>query len=214
MAAERRPRLFSYVVARDFGFAPNPFEGVCTLATCKAFIRSAARVGDWVIGTGSKSLGLEGRLVYAMRVTEKLTYDDYWDDERFRAKRPNLRGSLKQAFGDNVYHHDGPGGPWTMVNSHHSLLDGTPNTANITSDTRADGVLISDDFVYWGANGPVVPDTFRNFKGDDIVMHGRGHRSVFEPALVKRTIQWLETFDERGCVGTPEAWASGREYRR
>ena len=28
-------RLHSYVVARDYGFAPNPFLGVCTLATCK-----------------------------------------------------------------------------------------------------------------------------------------------------------------------------------
>src|SRR5712671_5339411 len=32
-------RLYSYVVARDFGFAPNPFFGVCTLATCKPDIR-------------------------------------------------------------------------------------------------------------------------------------------------------------------------------
>lgn len=214
MAVERRPRLFSYVVARDFGFAPNPFGGVCTLATCKASIRSAARVGDWVIGTGSKSLGLEGRLVYAMRVTEKLTYNDYWNDKRFRAKRPNLRGSLKQAFGDNVYHYDGPNGPWMMMNSHHSFVDGTPNTDNITSDTRADAVLISDDFVYWGAYGPTIPEALRNFEGDDIVKSGRGHRSVFEPALVKRAIRWLEAIGERGYAGAPEAWASGREYRR
>lgn len=26
---------YSYVVARDFGFAPNPFNGFLTLATCK-----------------------------------------------------------------------------------------------------------------------------------------------------------------------------------
>ena len=27
--------LFSYVVARDTGFAPNPSGGYCTLANCK-----------------------------------------------------------------------------------------------------------------------------------------------------------------------------------
>lgn len=31
--------LYSYVVAHDFGFAPNPFDGLCTLATCKPDIR-------------------------------------------------------------------------------------------------------------------------------------------------------------------------------
>lgn len=43
-------KLYSYVVARDFGFAPNPFHGYCTLATCKPDIRATASVGDWVIG--------------------------------------------------------------------------------------------------------------------------------------------------------------------
>jgi hypothetical protein len=67
-------RLFSYVVARDYGFAPNPFFGFCTLATCKPKIRAAAALGDWIVGTGSCAYGLEGRLVYAMRVTEVLTF--------------------------------------------------------------------------------------------------------------------------------------------
>jgi hypothetical protein len=43
-------------VARDYGFAPNPFFGVCTLATCKPKIRKAAAIGDWVVGTGSSRL--------------------------------------------------------------------------------------------------------------------------------------------------------------
>src|SRR5712692_10528871 len=47
-------KLYSYVVARDYGFAPNPFFGFCTLATCKPEIRKAAAIDDWVIGTGSK----------------------------------------------------------------------------------------------------------------------------------------------------------------
>jgi len=29
------PRLFSYVVDHDYGFAPNPSGGFCTLAKCK-----------------------------------------------------------------------------------------------------------------------------------------------------------------------------------
>lgn len=44
--------LYSYVVAHDFGFAPNPFDGLCTLATCKPDIRKKAAVGDYIVGTG------------------------------------------------------------------------------------------------------------------------------------------------------------------
>lgn len=41
---------YSYIVARDYGFAPNPFYGICTLATCKPIIRKHCEVGDYVIG--------------------------------------------------------------------------------------------------------------------------------------------------------------------
>jgi len=45
--------VFSCVVRRDSGFAPNPFEGHCTIATCEPQIRRIASVGDCVLGTGS-----------------------------------------------------------------------------------------------------------------------------------------------------------------
>src|SRR5260370_27588907 len=83
-------KLHSYVVARDFGFAPNPFFGFCTLATCKPNIRSVAQIGDWVVGTGSKTRKREKHVVYAMRVTGVQTFEEYWADPRFQIKRPNL----------------------------------------------------------------------------------------------------------------------------
>lgn len=50
-------RLYVYVVTHDTGFAPNPFHGYCTLATCKPHIRGRAEAGDWVIGLGSTQNG-------------------------------------------------------------------------------------------------------------------------------------------------------------
>ena len=61
-------RLHTYVVATDLGLAPNSFHGVCTLAVCKPKIRRTSRVGDWILGTGSKTRGRQGRVVYAMQV--------------------------------------------------------------------------------------------------------------------------------------------------
>ena len=134
-------RLFSYVVARDYGFAPNPFFGVCTLATCKPSIRQSATVADWVVGSGSRSRGQGRQLVFAMRVTEIISFNDYWRAERYQCKKPNLAGSRKQAFGDNIYHQD-RNGQWSQADSHHSFMDGVPNENNIKRDTGIDRILL------------------------------------------------------------------------
>lgn len=197
--------MHSYVVARDYGFAPNPFYGFCTLATCKPKIRGSATVGDWIVGTGSKSQDRQGRIVYAMRVSETMSFSGYWKDERFRNKRPNLRGSKKQAFGDNIYHKDTKTGHWCQEDSHHSHPDGTPNNNNINHDTQTDRVLISDDYVYWGGNGPVIPKRFRNFKGFDLC-GGRGHKNSFPEELIAEFVAWLRTRGEKGFCGSPLDW--------
>jgi hypothetical protein len=198
-------RLYSYVVARDFGFAPNPFYGFCTLATCKPDIRKTAQAGDWVIGTGSKSNGREGHLVFAMRVSEAMTFDQYWADPRFESKRPSLHGSLKQAFGDNIYHHKGGGG-WSQENSHHSMHDGSTNSENVEHDTRTDRVLISDHFAYWGGQGPDIPAEFRDWDGVDVCLGRQGHRCNFPEELVEQFVQWLEGPGMSGYVGRPGKW--------
>lgn len=88
------PKIYSYVVEHDDGFAPNPQGRLCTLARCK-FSRSnrpniveLAQEGDWIIGTGGanlrKSAG-HGKLIYAMRVTEKISLEEYF--ERYGGKR-------------------------------------------------------------------------------------------------------------------------------
>ena len=76
--------LYIYVVARDFGFAPNPFHGYCTLATCKPGIRNSASIDDWIMGVGGSRLNATGRCIYLMKVTEIINYNDYWKDERFK----------------------------------------------------------------------------------------------------------------------------------
>ena len=139
--------LFAYTVADDIGFAPNPFHGCCTLATCKPILRHAANLGDWVVGIGSITKHQGGKLVYAMRVQEKLSFDKYWNSSRFRKKRPQRSGSLKQRYGDNVYHHGEEGG-WIQEDCRHSLEDGTPNPDHVRRDTTYSEVLVSREFVY------------------------------------------------------------------
>lgn len=199
-------QLFSYVVARDFGFAPNPFFNVCTLATCKPSIRRLAHQGDWIVGTGAASRKRGGYLVFAMKVEETATFDQYWNDQRFQLKKPNLRGSKKVAFGDNIYSRDLKNGSWHQLNSHHSFADGSSNPANIANDTQTDRVLLGTDFIYWGGSGPKIPDRFRNFRGVDI-RAGRGHKSKFPDELVTSFVEWLRTTGASGYMGMPLEWA-------
>ncbi|HLQ12534.1 MAG TPA: hypothetical protein VK130_04715 [Steroidobacteraceae bacterium] len=193
-------RLYSYVVARDFGFAPNPFFGVCTLATCKPDIRKGANVDDWVIGTGSQRRGRGNRIVFGMRITEYMTFTGYWSDPRFKGKKPYLAGSKKLAYGDNIYFK--ANGRWRQENSHHSLSTGKPNSANVIHDTRVDRVLISSDFIYWGGDGPAIPPSLRRVR-----KRGPGHRSDFDEAFIAKIISWLRSFPEGGYIGAPLDWS-------
>ena len=89
--------MFSYKLDHDYGLAPNPFGGYCTLAVCKSAIRSNKnlQIGDWIIGTGSAKLKNLYHLIYAMRLEEKITFQNYWEDERFQYKKPkSQRGIL------------------------------------------------------------------------------------------------------------------------
>lgn len=72
-------KLYTYIITRDYGFAPNPFYGCCTLATCKPRIRKAAQKDDWIIGFGSLANDsmLKNKIIFAMRVDGKMTFDEY-----------------------------------------------------------------------------------------------------------------------------------------
>jgi hypothetical protein len=98
----RSPQLFSYIVDHDTGYAPNPFDKLCTLAGCK-FCKNAhsrsrskpkrknivelAEAGDWIVGLGgsSKRSSGPGTLVYAMKVKEAIRLRDYCQQHKKRA---------------------------------------------------------------------------------------------------------------------------------
>ena len=200
-------RLHSYRVARDYGFAPNPFHGFCTLATCKPSIRKTARVGDWIVGTGSKVRSRENHIVFAMHVAEKLTFDEYWSDSRFIDKRPNRSASLKYAYGDNIYHRDADKKRWIQEDSHHSYDDGRPNENNIRRDTSTDQVLVSTCFYYWGGSGPPIPCRFLGSEEYDIRVPRRGHTNSFPKPFIDEFINWIKSnYESSRCFGKPLDW--------
>jgi Nucleotide modification associated domain 2 len=198
-------QVFSYKIARDYGFAPNPFHGVCTLATCKPQIRTSARLGDIIVGCGCSGNGLAGQVICILRVSGKCSFQEFWGNPRFAIKRPFFNGSLCRAYGDNIYHQDAEG-RWIQEKSHHSFADGTVNEGNLLTDTGSDNILWSDDFAYFGRAAPPIPRHLRAFDGDDLYPTGRSYRVHFSAGLVAAVDAWFRALPVRGRLGRPVAW--------
>lgn len=199
--------MYSYIITRDFGFAPNPFGEFCTLATCKPSIRKAAQVGDWIIATGPKTFyNKAGYLFFAMKVEEKLSFNEYWEDDRFQYKKPTFNGSLKQCYGDNIYYFNKELNAWHQQDSHHSLEEGKINKRNLKNDTRAPYVLISKHFYYFGRANVLMPVAFK----DKVRQKSRFPLfKTVETKSAKMLIHWLETTFDIGIMDEPMEFANG-----
>jgi Nucleotide modification associated domain 2 len=196
-------RLFTYCIPYDDGAAPNPFWGLCSLVICKPRIRGAAEVGDWVAGTGSRhvpGLGdLSGHLVYAMKVTDKLTlaeYDSYCRTRNLK-KIPAMRHlDPKRRLGDCIYDYstDPP-----------IQRPGPHRPANMAVDIGGHYALLSSHFFYFGANSVPIPDELKG-----IVKQGQGHRSNMNAEYLDRFVSWLEGPGiASGIHGQPQLFNGG-----
>ncbi len=206
--------LFSYRVRWDDGAAPNPFGERCTLVICKPGIRRIAEVGDWIAGTGAITSGLpdaENRLVYAMRVTRKLTMADYdaWTHKRMPIKVPNLGSSDQRRWvGDSIY---------DFSTDPPRQRAGVHTEANRETDLGGTHALLSDDFVYFGRNAVWLPKDLL-----PIVKAGQGHKSRSNEPYVTRFAEWVRSLDSGAgtvagdpimwplTLGEPSACAAGR----
>ncbi|MGD8780536.1 MAG: hypothetical protein PVH88_16405 [Ignavibacteria bacterium] len=197
-------RYYSYVVSRDYGFAPNPFGKFCTLATCKQRIRKSAKVGDWIFGITSRKLN--NRLLYAMKVDDKLSYNDYWNDPRFQYKKPVMNGSLKQMYGDNIYFYNEEKKLWHQENSHHSLDNGDINNLNLERDTSGQFALVSQHFYYFGSDAVKIPRSTK-----DAIVIGIGYKIV-ENKKGKNLVNWLSNNYELGYHADPISFTEFERY--
>lgn len=160
-------KLYSYVMTHDSGFAPNPFFGYLTLATCMADIRRTKSVGDWVAGFAGKTLVRKCRaldvpilhhgLIYLMQIDEIRSLDEYFHDPRFQQKKaiPLGTNDITMERGDNIYQSDGMGNFSQLENDNH-------DEGELLKDTKGKNVLIAKQFYYFGRNCPVPAATWRS----------------------------------------------------
>jgi len=197
---------YSYKITRDYGFAPNPFFGYCTLACCKPHIRERANVGDWIIGTGAVENNLLYHLIFLMKITEKFTFEEYWNDARFQRKKPVLNGSLKQIHGDNIYYKEED--IWHQMDSHHSYYGGMVNENNLKQDLSGKYVLASNEFIYLGDNYFKIPEEYKELCPNT---RQRDYIKIKNEKLAKEFIDGLKDKFHLGIKGFPINW---REYNQ
>lgn len=198
--------LFVYKITRDYGFAPNPFWGYCTLATCKPNIRERCLEGDAIAGFSSNKKDEQCKLICFMKVTESMSFDEYWGDARFQKKKPVFAQQIQEYYGDNIYHHDDKG-VWIQENSHHSREGGAVNTKNLLHDTRINRVLISEKYWYFGENAIILPVEFK-----DLIPYWRDYKK-FDVATEKKLEDFLEKNYQVGIGGKPARWINS-EFER
>lgn len=172
-------RFFSYVVTHDSGFAPNPYGGVLTLATCKPRIRLTARSGDWILGTGSVAAVGSNRLVFAARISEVVSIETYGTDSRFDFKRPSLTGEPWKRDGDNIYIRKNDGTWVQRRNPHHF-------TEDMAHDLSGRNVLVCTYFWYFGRSAPNIPTRLH-----DVAKRGPGHKFIEDRARCLAVLRWL-----------------------
>ncbi len=187
---ERQPSLFSYIVAADHGFAPNPFGGICTLSCYKPRLRHNANYHDWVIGTAPPST--KERLIYAMQVERALTFDIYWNSKEYELKKPGKTNGC----GDNIYHEGLKGEfiqePSIFRTSH-----------DVKKDTSVNRVLIAKTFYYFGQEAPVIPKKFNAILQTVVQGHKRIKPDTAQYGLVTAFLLWLQENFQPGIHGDP-----------
>lgn len=193
-------KLCSYVVVYDFGFAPNPFWGLCTLAACTPNHQGLRlQDGDWLLGNTSAKKGHE--LIYAMRVSEVLDFDKYYRDPRFEKKKASAV-DWQHSCGDNIYFRDEKG----------QLDQGTAffhdNPKDFKKDTRYPRVFVSDHFFYFGENAREFPGEYAS-----LIQSRQGCRYADNAEIALDFVNWLERMYPPGIHGQPRDRHKNPRYR-
>ena len=208
-------KIYSYVIKEDRGLSPNPFWDYCTLAIDQPLIRQIAQVGDWVVGLRETSKEIENHtLVFAMQITEKLTYEEYWKNPRFSGKIPDFTiEDHIQTLGDNIYKPiDGDFEQVFSWRSKEHFATEEEWLKQKKEDLQGKYVLISDRkyYYYFGKESIKLP----SIELTDILYCDIGHKCIADPEVPQEFLDFIEDLKQHkkvGFIAQPEIWPKDDE---
>ncbi len=197
--ADIEMKLYSHVIKHDTGLAPNPFHGYCTSALCTPSHKNARlKKGDWLIGNSPRKDG--NRLVYAMRISEVLSMNQYFHDGRFERKKPKPEGAPEEQCGDNIYYQDKEA-QWRRLPSRFH-----DNPESLRQDP-GHPVFVAEHFYYFGCRRVAIPDELAGVICGGIGIHDKSD-------LADGFVTWLEDSHQPGVLGKPRDMPDHARSRR
>ena len=215
-------KIASYRLTYDTGFAPNPFHGVLTLATCTPnHKRANLQKGDYIVGFESNSLrderqkaGLcpqkDNLLIYVAEVSETLGLNEYFNDPRFNKKKYKKSKCWKLRRGDNVYYKTDNTWKWLRGHTHDDKSIDFFNKSDLTKlkestgnviyqDIYGNKVFVCKNFTYFGDKCQEFDKRFL-----DCIVKKQGMKYCYETdAGFKDFKNYLDRLIGKGRIGNP-----------
>jgi hypothetical protein len=198
-------RIYFYKLTVDAGAAPCVERGMLSLAICKPMMRSSAEVDDLIFGFTANSLDPQNRVIYAARITKKLSNGEYYEGNKFTSRHDciyTLQSGRYVRRGGAKFH-DKPSDLTHDLGSH-------PEYA------RAN-VLLSTDFRYLGVTGTDGYKSMYKLIRKAVESLGRGQRVNLTPELREQFLamkKWLWGKSESKVLGRPTDAPSGSSCHR
>jgi len=143
--------------------------------------------GNWLIGHSPKEDGR--RLVYTMLISEVLSMDQYFQDDRFECKKPKPSGTPEEQCGDNIYYKYTD--QWKRLPSRfHNHCD------NFIQDIDRK-VFVAECFYYFGCRRLTIPDDL-----EGVIQHRQGVHYTTDH-LADHFVAWLKAHFKPGILGMP-----------
>lgn len=176
-------------------------------------IRKHADLNDVIIGiagSGKRGLGrYHPQLIYWMRVDEILTFDEYWNDPRFKRKRPQIPGPKMNMVGDRTYRHERGAPDWSFDTSMHFIASAPQiDGGHVVNDTKVDRVLLTKYYTYWGRLGPKVPNHLL-----PLFPVRRGQKCTRDGELLAQLHDFIGLAHPMQLAGEPADWDNRRYFK-
>ena len=192
-------KLYSYCLRSDNGAAPNPYWNICTLVICKPSIRRTAEIGDWIVGLGSANspIGdISNYVVYAMKVTSKLTMNEYDQFCKISLpnKIPNWRSQdYRLRMGDCIYDYG--------TGEHPKMRWAIHSEDQRRRDLSGKYALLSKQFYYFGDQPIRLPEHLY-----PIIHATQGHKSNLNEPYIQIFVDWIENlgYSTNKLYGKPQ----------
>lgn len=192
--------IYFYKLVADGGGAPCIQRELLSLAICKPMIRRKAKQGDLILGFAANSLSRDNRLIYAARISKRLTGQDYYTSDRYTQRADCIYDYRNERF-------------VRRKGARHHRPEDLPHDLGKPSRYLRAYVLISRNFRYFGKAGTAEYKKLFPLVKRAVERLGRAHRVHHDLRLRDQFLEmedWICESTTKRVLGPPTSAPSRR----